>query len=316
MGDEPVRVLYVGGMPRSGSTLLDLMLGQLPAHCDVGELFYLWIGGARRNQDCACGEAFSDCPFWTAVGDVAFGGWDQVDVQDVLHMQEEVDATKWLPLILSPRRPAIFQRRLDAYTDVMVRLYRAIAEVSGATTVVDSTKRPSLAYILRRSPEVDLRLVHIVRDPRAVVHAWTKKVRVPDGSAPRSHLKQRSPVQITRRWLTVNTMIAGLARLSVPAVVLRYEDLVTDARTELRRVLVLTDGPDGAPGGIDDPLSFIDGQHLQLAPSHTVAGGRIRFKRGSIDLRLDEEWRRDMSDGLRRTVGAVTAPLARGYGYR
>lgn len=312
MAEPPVRVLYVGGMPRSGSTLLDLMLGQLPGHCDVGELFYLWSGGADRDEICACERPFSECPFWSDVGEVAFGGWDQVDVADVLHMQEEVDATTWLPLILSPRQPAIFRRRLDAYTEIMVRLYRAIAEVSGSSTVVDSTKRPSLAYILERSSDVDLRLVHVVRDPRAVVHAWTKKVRVPEGSAPRSHLKQRSPVQITRRWLTVNAMIAGLERRGVPRVVIRYEDLVTDARAQLERVLALGDD---AVADADDPLSFIDGTHLQLAPSHTVAGGRIRFKRGAIDLRLDEAWRDDMDDGLRRTVGVLTAPLARGYGY-
>ncbi len=66
--DGPVDVVFVGGMPRSGSTLLDLLIGQLPGHCDVGELFYMWQGGAKRDQRCACGEHFSRCPFWTAVG--------------------------------------------------------------------------------------------------------------------------------------------------------------------------------------------------------------------------------------------------------
>ena len=57
-----VTVLFVGGMPRSGSTLFDLMVGQLPGHCDVGELFYLWQAGPLRDQLCACGEPFSELP--------------------------------------------------------------------------------------------------------------------------------------------------------------------------------------------------------------------------------------------------------------
>ena len=41
---RPVRLLYVGGVPRSGSTLADMMIGQLPGHVGVGELYYLWAG--------------------------------------------------------------------------------------------------------------------------------------------------------------------------------------------------------------------------------------------------------------------------------
>ena len=72
---EAVRVLYVGGVPRSGSTLTDLVLDQLPGHVSVGELFYLFRNGIRMDSACGCGEPFSACPFWVAVGDRAVGGW-------------------------------------------------------------------------------------------------------------------------------------------------------------------------------------------------------------------------------------------------
>lgn len=307
---ERVSVLYVGGMPRSGSTLLDLMLGQLPGHCDVGELFYLWTAGPVRDQRCACGEHFASCPFWTEVGHVAFGGWDRVDVEEVLRLQRQVDATRWVPLILAPRLVPSFRKRLDRYTALMLRLYRAVLEVSGADIVVDSTKRPSLAFILRRAPDVDLRLIHLVRDPRAVVYAWTKSVPVPEGSGPRAHLKVRSPRLITRRWLTVNALMALLERLGVPRVVLRYEDLVTRPREALGDVLALHPSTD-----TDGALGFVIDEGLVLAPSHTVAGGRVRFRRGTVPLRLDEEWRRELPASTRRAVGAITGPLRRRYGY-
>jgi hypothetical protein len=305
----PVRVLYIGGMARSGSTLLDLMLGQLPAHCDVGELFYLWRDGVQRDLLCACGERFGACPFWRAVGQVAFGGWDGADVARVLALQADVDRTSRIPAILAPT-PG-FRRRLDSYTETLTALYAAIAEVSGARVVVDSTKRPSLAYILRRAPGLDLRLVHVVRDPRGVVYSWTKRVAMPPGASPKAFMNRRSPRQISRRWVTVTLMTAALRRLGVPTVLVRYEDLVRDPAAVLRRITAVSTGEE-AP----DLSGILTPGGLHLGSSHTVAGGRVRMRTGLLPLRLDEEWRTALPSRLRRFVSAATWPLRRRYGYR
>ena len=37
-GTAPLRVLYLGGMGRSGSTLLERMLGEVPGACSLGDL--------------------------------------------------------------------------------------------------------------------------------------------------------------------------------------------------------------------------------------------------------------------------------------
>src|SRR5689334_1414693 len=178
-----VTVLYVCGMPRSGSTLLDLMLGQFVGHCDVGELFYLWQSGVERNFRCACGQHFDECPFWGEVGRQAYGGWANIDVQQVRALQRRVDATGKVPLIVGSRVTPGFRQDLERYTALITKLYRAIAQVSGAKVVVDSTKRPSLAYILARAPEIDLRLVHILRDPRGVAYSWSQVVELPEGTS-------------------------------------------------------------------------------------------------------------------------------------
>lgn len=305
-------VLYVGGMPRSGTTLLDLMLGQLPGHCDVGELFYLWQAGVQRNQLCACDKRFADCPFWSEVGRRAFGGWDAVDAQQMMALQSSVDTSRHIPQILLARFLPRFRRRLEEYTDLLLRVYSAVLAVSGEAVVVDSTKRPSTAFVLWRSSRIDLRLVHMLRDPRAVVYAWTKTVAVPQGAGPRDHLKLRSPWQIARRWVTVNLMIAALGRLGAPLVRLRYEDLVGDAADELRRVSALTVQETGTLG----ELRFLDGGELQTARSHTLVGGRVRMHAGSMRLRLDEEWRSRLSGRRRIFVSVVTWPTRRIFGYR
>ncbi len=289
---SPVDVLFVGGMPRSGSTLLDLLIGQLPGHCDVGELFYLWQGGVKRDQRCACGETFSGCPFWTEVGLRAFGGWDQIDVDQVLRLQRQVDTTAQLVLRPLARLVPGRRARTEQYLDLTRRVYRAVADVSGAPIVVDSTKRPSTAYLLASDPGVRLRIVHMVRDPRGVLNSWSHEVPLPEGSGPRDHLKRRPARQILRRWLTVNLMIGRLARRGVPLQLLRYEDMVADPRGAMEAAMALS----GLAVGEND-LAFIGPDGVDRALSHVPTGGRVRFRSGPMPLTLDEKWRRELPPG-------------------
>src|SRR2546430_17108956 len=79
-GEMVTRVLYIGGLGRSGTTLLERLLGELPGACALGEVVHLWDRDVRDDERCACGRPFSGCDFWRAVGERAFGGWDRVDV--------------------------------------------------------------------------------------------------------------------------------------------------------------------------------------------------------------------------------------------
>ena len=238
-----LRVLYVGGMPRSGSTLTDLLLHQLPGHVGIGELFYLWRNGVAHDGLCGCGEAFAGCPFWTKVGDVAFGGWGSLDVDHVLALQQRVDRTARIPQLLLRRRSRRFAADLTEYTALLRSLYRAVAEVSGATVVVDSSKRPSLAYVLRTMPDVELRVVHVVRDPRGVAFSFAKHVELPEGAALRGEMPRSTTRKVSRRWVSVNALVGALGRLGVPLVRIRYEDLVADPARELGKVQLLLGVP-------------------------------------------------------------------------
>lgn len=308
---QPLKVLYVGGMPRSGSTLTDLMLHQLPGHVGVGELYYLWRNGLAHDGLCACNERFSECPFWGEVGQVAFGGWGEVDADEVLALQERVDRTSRIPLLLSPLRPPRFERDLRAYTDVLRRLYRAIVEVSGEEVVVDSSKRPSLAFVLRTMDDVRLDVAHVVRDPRGVAFSFAKHVALPTGAALADEMPRSTTRKVGRRWVTVNATIGSLRWFGVPVTRVRYEDLVAAPERELGRVLELT----GAERG-QDPFGFVGPDGITVPRTHVVAGGRIRLGTGTMALRLDEQWRRDMPTRSRRLVELMTAPVRRSYGYQ
>lgn len=308
LATAPVKLLYVGGMPRSGSTLTDLMLDSLPGHVAVGELFYLWRNGLVHDGLCACGQRFSGCPFWHAVGEQAFGGWRREDGERVLRLQAEVDRTACVPLVLAGR-PSGFARALQDYRDVLQRLYSAIADVSGARVVVDSSKRGSLAFVLRSMPGIDLTVAHVVRDPRGVAHSFSKRVPLPAGVDLAEEMPRTPPRKVARRWLTVNALVGSLQPLGVPLVRVRYEDLVNNPLRELRRIAAA----EGEPAL--ERLDALDDRGLQVPDTHVVAGGRIRLAEGVLPLRLDDAWRREIDPAARRLVSGLTWPLRAAYGY-
>ena len=101
----PVRVLFIGGWGRSGSTLVERLLAEMPDVVGAGEVTHLWRRALADNQPCACGAPFDACPFWISVGKAAFDGWDNVDADDVLALARRVDRTALCPPPRAPDAP-------------------------------------------------------------------------------------------------------------------------------------------------------------------------------------------------------------------
>lgn len=306
---NPVRVLYIGGCGRSGSTLLDRSLGQLEGICAVGELVHIWQRGLLGNHLCGCATPFQACPFWTKVGDLAFGGWQNIDVAEVLRLQRSVDRNRFIPLLLEPRLSPSYHKRLREYVRYLARLYRAIADAAEVPIVVDSSKHASFAFLIRHVPDVDLRVVHLVRDSRGVAHSWTKSVRRPEVTDRTELMPQRQPIRIALAWSAYNAAFHVLRSLGTPTLFVRYESFVRDPAPHLRHISSFV----GAPAG-DVPISP-DGKEVELRPTHSVAGNPMRFRQGWLRLRIDEAWRTDMDPRTRSLVYALTWPLMRSYGY-
>jgi hypothetical protein len=309
-GPRSIRVLYVGGAGRSGSTLLDLLLGEIPGLFAAGEMKYIWDRGVRDNELCGCGQRFLACPFWSAVGERAFGGWDLVEVEEVLALERAVDNHRSIPLLLRPGMRAPFASRFEKFAGILERLYGAVAEVSGATAIVDSTKRPSSAFLLSRIAAVDLRFVQLVRDSRGVAYSWSKRVERPEVTEGVDFMPRYHSLKAGARWMANNSLFHVLARLGVPGIRMRYESLIASPRHEIER-LVRHAGVGVAPEALD----FLDQGAVELHTNHLVAGNPLRLRGTSLDLRIDDAWRVRMHPRQRSLVFLVTWPLLLRYGY-
>jgi hypothetical protein len=302
-------LVFVGGIGRSGSTLIERLLGELPGVCSVGEVVHMWQRALIDGEPCGCGAPFRECAFWGEVGAVAFGGWDRVDPRAVLALKSAVDRTRHVPRLLVARPPKALADPLARYTGYYDALYSAIARVSGCRVVVDASKHASLAVCLRHRYGERLRVLHVVRDPRAVAHAWGKRVPRPDATptSPEQEMARYSPGRAAVQWMAQNAALAALHRTGTPTRRVRYEDFAADPAAEFRAIAAFAGHEGDTPVGADGAVL--------LSATHTVSGNPMRFRTGEVRVRPDLTWREGLAPRSRALVSALTLPVRWRFGY-
>ncbi|WP_097322675.1 sulfotransferase family protein [Paractinoplanes atraurantiacus] len=300
------RVVFLGGLGRSGTTLVERLLGQLPGVCALGEVVHLWQRDIRDDERCGCGARFSGCAFWRRVGERAFGGWNHVDVDRVHALRDAVERTRHIPRLATA---AEAPPEVHEYADFYARVYAAAAEVSGAEVVVDSSKHSALAHVLRWAGDIDLRVVHVVRDARGVAYSWTKRVSRPETDGA-EEMTRYSPGRSAMLWNAHNAAFGLLAKRGVAVHRLRYEEFLAHPRSELLKIGDFA-GLRLRPGD----LAFLGNGYADLGVGHSAAGNPMRFTVGRLELRRDDAWVSSLPAKQRRLVGAVCAPMLRAYGY-
>ncbi len=301
------QVLYVGSWGRSGSTLLDLALGQIPGFVSVGELRYLWERGLAERQLCGCGCPVPGCPFWGAVLEEVFGTAGQVKTGDVLSLWRRVDGLALVPVLLAPWRLPEVEEDLREFRELLARVYRAVARVSGASKVVDSSKYAAYGLLVAGVPDLELLVLHLVRDSRAVAYSWLRRKLMPEVTTERRYMPVKKPWRSAVFWELENLALELLRRAARRSARLRYDELTSDPRHTVSAAL--------AAVGIEAELDFLRQRALHLGSNHTVAGNPLRFRRGNVAIEPDLEWLSRLEAGPRRVVTALTWPLLLRYGF-
>jgi hypothetical protein len=313
-GDKPVRareIIYVLGYGRSGSTLLDVLIGNAAGVESVGELDLLhrnWDG-----QSCSCGAKYDDCTFWSSVDHVArerIGDRSHRDREKVLRRVERISS---LPALILGILPRSWRR---SYRDQVRAEADAIAAVGGQTSILDSSKSAreaaGRALALGSVAGISVKMIHLVRDGRAVLWSALRgdNVKLAEGVEGE---RARVPFALFRAvfgWMLANLVASVTPRLKHRGQVLRvrYEDLVTEPDAQLERI--------GSFLGRD--LSDVrrkirEGESFPVG--HNTGGNRMR-RGGAVKLRIDREWERRLPPLDRAVFWVFAWPWALVFGYR
>lgn len=310
-----LRILYIASIGRSGSTLLDSMLGAHPDVVTAGEI-HLWPheldrGGVLR---CGSGEFVGDCPFWTEmlcrVDPRAQRGPSLTRLREAHHHGRTVRFDRIRDLGSRPLRGRA-REPIEDYARNSEEIFAAFAEVAAEhggrepRWIVDASKDPWRLLWLARSGLFDLKVVHLVRDPRAFVHSVTRTPAAGAGPGP-EWKRHKKAFRQSISWVVHNRLISRILDVHLEpsrSLVVRYEDLAADPFSEAARICGLLDL------GFDSRMV----EEFRSGSPFAMGGNTMRHREGPI--RLDRRWERELRWSRRLIAGAVTAGSRRRYGY-
>jgi hypothetical protein len=311
---SPYPVPFVTGVPRSGTTLLRVMLDSHPDLAIPQETHFLPSCAALQ-----CGaDAFAD----------RFVPHEMVQnrfIQDLLsdQLREQFFAVVtqvpfWSDFQLDRSTFHVGLSALTPFTvsDGLRCFYRAYAARHGKSRWGDKTPGYQLFMPVVTHLVPEARFIHVVRDPRAV--ALSHKGRWRWGQAAEAAAVAalwRASILESRRQSGCNGG-AGLLEL-------RYEDLVADPAHHLRRVCEFIDLP------FEQRMLEYTAQAAmrleELADSVDATGHVCRPRADKLalyefvtqppDLSRISRWRDELSAGDRHAVEAITGDLLDQFGY-
>ncbi len=324
--DHKTKLVYILAASHSGSTLLAMLLGSHPQVCTVGELKFTELGDIERYR-CSCLQNIRTCPFWTGiVADMIGRGFD-FDLKDAGTDFHSL-GTGFRRYLLRPLHRGPFLESLrDAglslssvwrkgYKNIQAKnsaLLECITGRTGKRVVVDSSKIALRLKYLLRNPSIDIRIVRLIRDGRAVALTYMDSARFADasdrnlrggGMGIAGRYPRLSMQEAALEWRRSNEEAEALlhAMDRKKWIEIRYESFCRDPLASLGRIFDLVDVPQ------EDVLA-----NFRTAVHHVVGNGmRLDTSRR---IQLDERWKDVLGGEDLAVFDSIGGSLNRKLGY-
>jgi len=263
------KIIYIAGAGHSGSTLLDMVLTTAPTAFSVGELKHLdlWLASSDPQQVDDTGARPQNSRFWSRFFD------NQDKYLPPQRIERSLSFSNRLSLVFTGRPKIVPQRYQNEqlYTDIQAQAAKVTEQKP--QVIVDSSKVLSRLVEINERTDLELYVVHIVRDVRGVFYSYYKRGRPSAGRA--------------IEWFASNLGIARYAKKSIaPERYLRvhYEDFATHPQATVAKIAQKA----GVPIDTEDLISNINNQ-----TSYRFGGNGMRRKEITA-IKSDEKWRKEL----------------------
>lgn len=306
--------VYVCGASKTGSTLLDMLLGGFSKAASLGEFSYFGKALAR-DQYCTCGASLKSCSMWDLVFKrvknemsidlreecYALRQWDtqaavniDEEQQTSLYLLQAKIRTKYMKF--NYRLPKKLRLPMPQYYKNGIKntayLYDCILEEWEKDFVVDSSKNIIKGLTLFENNPDKTKIILTVRDGRGSFNS-----NLSSGFTRESSLKD---------WLGYYSLVDKILLPNVQPrnlYIIKYEDLASDLEGSLKKLCAWLE--------IDFEPAMLD---LTQGEKHMVEGNTTRFK-PSKGVALDERWKQDLSNDDKKWFMDRAGYLNKRFGY-
>lgn len=251
------QILYILGSGRSGSTLLDIMLGNAESVFSCGELRRFALHGGISSPKEQSAESIQ---FWTKISNELEKKLPELDS---INWKEQCHGIEYHTRFLAPWR--LTQDKMAIYGRYVNALMDLIFEETGASWLVDSSKYPGRLLALLKVSKYPVSVIYLTRHPVGVVDSFKRKDVEQPG---KGFLAANS-------YYTVNGFLCRAVFHCVPSerrLKVRYEDIVRVPEQTLSAI------EKKLSVNLKIPISIAAGGKPYRV-GHLVDGNRVRLKR-------------------------------------
>jgi len=311
---EKINLIYIASIGRSGTTLLESILGSHSKIATSGEL-HIWPHELRKdNRACYCEKPISQCDFWKEMEEKV--NLNEQKIPRLDFFREKHNAGRTLRI---KRIKEIFQQKLDSKTIKLINQYghnnydifdsfsTLIKKFldKDINWVVDASKDPYRLFWLIKSGLFNIKVIHVVRNPRgftfSVMKPWLHKNIWFKRIVSSYYCLKQSAAWTIQNWVIRKIIKKHLNNIDYS--VLKYEDLSNNTEGAIRQILKKFDIK------YEEKITklFWETKH------HTIAGNPMRYRKGII--KIDEKWKRNLPIYMKVIIFFVTFFERKKYSY-
>ena len=269
---ETIKVIYIVGCGRSGTTIMDILLGNHVGLLSVGELIH---AHDNWNEDklCSCGANLKKCDVWGDVGVEFFEYNSENSYYNIIKRQKDIEKQSSIVKHIFGFYPKSVVQNYHSY---VYGVFEMLKKKSSSSQIIDSSKSIGRCLLLLKNKKLNVKVIHLVRDPRGVYLSFQKKTIV---------TPTKSIFSLSFYWLIVN-FLAEILRLKYgknKVLRIRYEDLVTNSDVTLKEIqkFLCID--------LSDVNKKIKNK-IPMQRGHLASGNRLKNQDKPIVLQPDLEW--------------------------
>ena len=301
-----IPLVYIASNGHSGSTLLDLLLGAHPNVWTLGEAQNLPWELRNQRVPCGCGAPVEKDEFWQPLLEdipLEIEGYHIGYFRNIAQVGK-VLRWKLLPDVIRNEISDEWRPAVQEYGQNNFEYFSTVREAAAERTdqsiawLVDNSKDPYRLFWLQHSGMYRMRVIHLVKDPRAFVYSMTK-------SAPQD---LQATIRYTGRWIVENALISRIVDNAVfdeHVRRVRYSELARRPKKTLQSI--------GEWLNLEYDSALVD--DFREYENHAISGNMMRWRERDDEIRLDERWKRNLPSLNAQLIATMTRPFLKYCGY-